>query len=373
MNGTGAPPRSLPAGTQLARTAIRQTLWITGLAVLGYICIRSLPVDSGALHYSDFAAGEGGALEFCEPGGPQFVPVDRVRSPVTMGVRVAEPGSSLRSGAAARLLISLTASSGRPVTEQDLLVVHTQKLHLLAIDPSLDDYQHLHPQPTGVPGEFAVDFTPRRDGEYRLFADFTPRATGRALYAGARIVVEGGRAEARSASTVASARAEASPDLAAPAHDGARNGGGSAGAIASDPARRISSEPPVSGQAAAIDEPRTAVVEGYRFSLSLDRDPPRINETAELRLEVLALDGSPAALEEIMGARAHVVAFDRGRTGFAHLHPLVEPGALDTGSVGAEPLRFQLSLSDPGTYRLWAQVKIAGRELFAPFAVTVGP
>jgi len=305
------------------RPPLRQTVVITLVAIAVYVVIRSLPVDGGVLHYDDFGAGQPGALEFCEPGGPQFVPVDRVRSPVDLAVQ-ADPAGPLHVGTTSRLSVRLTAASGQPVTADDLLVVHTQKLHLLVVDPSLEDYQHLHPVATAVPGVFAVEFTPRRAGDYRIFADFTPRATGRALYAGARLPVD-----------------------AAP------------GALASD-------------KAAAIDETRTSVVEGYRFTLDLDRDRARIDEIAELRLAVSAPDGAPAVLDEIMGARAHVVAFDLGRTGFAHLHPMPpEPGAPD--AAGGAPLRFQLSLTDPGTYRLWAQVKIGGRELFAPFTLAVSP
>lgn len=303
-----------------SRRAVRQTLVITVIAVVAYVGIRNLPVDSGALHYDDFGAGQGGPLEFCEPGGPQFVPVDRVRSPVVMTLRT-EAAGALRAGAAARLTVALTSASGKPVTEADLLVVHTQKLHLLVIDPALEDYQHLHPVATTVAGEYAVEFTPRRAGEYRVFADFTPRPTGRALYAGARLEV---------AAT------------------------GDAGATAV-------SRP--------TDETREVVVDGFRFALALDREPPRINELAELRLSVLRPDGAPAALDEIMGARAHVVAFDLGRTGFAHLHPMPAAGGESAGA----PLRFQLSLADPGTYRLWAQVKIDGRERFAPFTLSVRP
>lgn len=410
MNTTGA----VPGG----RRVVRQTVWITAVAVLAYFGIRNLPVDSGGLHYNDFGAGQGGMLEFCEPGGPQFVPVDRVRSPVTMEIRLEQSGGAMRVGETGRLTVRLTASSGKPVTDADLLVVHTRKLHLLLVDPSLDDYQHLHPEITSVPGEYSVDFTPRRPGEYRAFADFTPRATGRALYAGARLSVapsrSGGAHDADESPQMAAASSgitdEADP-AAQPlairsggAHDAEfdsrlasiRSGGGNDAGInspptiaspvasASSPSETIGKTPrpaqlppdvgsdkPVtsaSGQAAAIDETRTSVVDGYQFVLSLDRDPPRINEISELRLEVLGADGSPAQLEEIMGAHAHVVAFDRARTGFAHLHPIADP------SIGADHrLRFQLHLTDPGTYRLWAQVKITGRELFAPFTVTVRP
>ncbi len=312
MTAIGAHPGS--------RRALRQTFWITVAALTLYVGARSLPVGRGDLHYTDFAAGASGGLELCAPGGPQFVPVDRVASPVTMKVR-AEGEAPLRIGSAATLHLVLTTASGKPVTEDDLLVVHTQKFHLLAVDPALRDYQHLHPVATARPGEYAVEFTPAGAGEYRFFADFTPRSTGRALYAGARVAVAGADALEH-------------------------------------------------GKAAAIDETRTSVVEGYRFDLGLTPAVLRINEMAELSLDVRSPDGSPARLEEIMGAHAHVVAFDLGRTGFAHLHPLATRGAAQDSKAA---LRFELNLPDPGTYRLWAQVKIDGRELFAPFTLQARP
>jgi len=68
----------------------------------------------------------------------------------------------------------------------------------LIADPTLTDYQHVHPEPTHAPGEWTFQFTPRFGGTYRIFADFTPVATNRSLYANADLVV-GGAAPARGA------------------------------------------------------------------------------------------------------------------------------------------------------------------------------
>lgn len=388
MTAIGAHPGS--------RRAIRQTFWITVGALVLYLGVRSLPMGRGDLHYTDFAAGSSGGLEFCAPGGPQFVPVDRVASPVTMDVR-AVGGSPLAAGSGGSLVVRLTTPSGKPVTEDDLLVVHTRKLHLLAVDPALLDYQHLHPIATATPGEYQVDFAPARTGEYRFFADFTPRATGRALYAGARVRVTEGGARPPAEPHATSAEATAHPrfldqpeSILLPAAQvaGAGLSPGSppivhdntppdaSGTLATEKAAAIDDRPldasrsSAAGQAAAIDETLTSVVDGYRFALSLTPAVFRINETAELGLDVRSPDGTPAQLDEIMGARAHVVAFDLGRTGFAHLHPLGDAANVPGADA---PLRFELNLPDPGVYRLWAQVKIGGREYFAPFTLLARP
>ena len=49
---------------------------------------------------------------------------------------------------------------------------HTQKIHLLAVDPSLEDYQHLHPVPDDLfDGIWHFTLTPKAFGEYRIFLD----------------------------------------------------------------------------------------------------------------------------------------------------------------------------------------------------------
>ncbi|RME69026.1 MAG: hypothetical protein D6781_09550 [Verrucomicrobia bacterium] len=304
-----------PASAQTKR-AWGQTLLITLVAAGAFALLRWLPLSVDPLHYTDFHADGKSFLEFCEPGSPQFVPVDKVRSPVEMTVSTEtrpQPGQPVRG------VVRLATAGGKPVAAESLLVVHTEKLHLLVVDESLDEYHHLHPQPTGEPGAFAFAFTPKHAGVYRLFGDFTPRATGRALYAGAQLAV------------------------------------GDAPAEPAGVERRLW---------------RRTVVDGYVFELRGETSPLRINEPAELTLRVSREDGAPVVLEEIMGAKAHMVGFDESRSGFAHLHPAE---VAEAGAEGAQELAFTLLLTDPGYYRLWAQVMIDGRERYAPFGIAVDP
>jgi hypothetical protein len=174
---------------------------------------------------------------------------------------------------------------------------------------------------------FSFSFTPKRAGVYKVFADFMPRATGRNLYAGGEIVVSAG------------------PDALMP-----------------------------------VESPRLrshkldASVDGLRFQLFIPEGGIQTNEAADIGLRVVGEDGASIVLEEVMGASAHVVAFDETRSGFAHLHPVEKPADDSSdGKSGPGKLAFSLFLPDPGAYRLWAQVKVAGRESFAPFDVVVGP
>src|SRR5213075_1482555 len=110
------------------------------------------------------------------------------RSPVTMALTTA---SAATAGQAVRATIKLQTSSGKPIAPEDLLIAHTRKLHLLIIDPTLTDYQHVHPEAGAERGTWTFSFTPRLGGTYRVFADFTPAATARGLYASADMAVSG--------------------------------------------------------------------------------------------------------------------------------------------------------------------------------------
>lgn len=79
-----------------------------------------------------------------------------------------------------------------------------------------------------------------------------------------------------------------------------------------------------------------------------------------------------------MGAAAHMVAFDASVSGFAHLHPALatqEDAALTPMGIPVDTarLKFALQLTDPGYYRMWAQIKVDGNEIFAPFGFRVEP
>ena len=292
----------------------RQIVLITGVAVLLYVGFRALPTGTN-LHSVDFNAPGQGMVDYCDPANPQFIPVAKVRSPVTMtlaGDAPAEPGRE------ARYRLILQTSTGKPVGPVDLLVSHTRKLHLLIADPTLQDYQHIHPEAGEQPGEWTFTFTPHLAGRYRVFADFTPVATARSLYASAELPVKG--------------------DVATNTHI-------------------LSWE---------------AEVEGYRFQLRPAVTPIAARRMADLTLTVTRGDGGRVPMEPVMGAYAHLVAFDAALGGFAHLHPK----ETDLGKP-PDPVRptltFRITIPNGGRYVIWAQVKLAGREVFVPFSFEVAP
>ncbi len=291
----------------------RQAAFITAAALAVFVLVRQLPVGSD-LNHMDFRVAEKGAIEFCDPSSPQFIPVVAVKSPVSLGLRAA---TQWTAGQANEVTLTLTTSAGKPIGPGDLLVAHTRKLHLLVVDPTLQDYQHLHPEPGPVAGEWVFRVTPRLSGQYRVFADFMPAATGRGLYASTDFVVPG-------------------------------------------------------VPAALLDDTGLShVADDLRFSL--EHTYLKAGKPAELKFRVETTEaGGRVVLEPVMGAFAHLVMFDVVRSGFAHLHP-VEADLTKVPDAVRPELTFKVTVPRPGRFIVWAQVQRGGRDRFAPFALTVNP
>jgi hypothetical protein len=292
-----------------------QITFITAVALALYVGIRLLPTGSNVNHM-DFRMEGKGSLEFCDPANPQFIPVVAVRSPVAMTLKA--EGTPAK-GEPGEMTLTLRTASGKPIGPADLLVAHTEKLHLLVVDPTLTDYQHIHPVPGRRDGEWKFSLTPARAGLYRVFADFTPVATQRGLYASVDFTVPG-------------------------------------------PVAKVMASAYTTWQE-----------RGYKFELVL---PPSLHAgqptVLRFRIESQGALKEPVPLEPVMGAFAHLVAFDEARSGFAHLHPVESDLTKPPDSVQPE-LSFRLTIPVSGRYVIWAQVKIAGKESFVPYWVDVLP
>jgi hypothetical protein len=92
----------------------------------------------------------------------------------------------------------------------------------------------------------------------------------------------------------------------------------------------------------------------------------------DLALTIVRPAGGVVPLEPVMGAFAHLVAFDEARSGFAHLHPM-ETDLLQRPEATRPVLHFRLTIPRAGRYVIWAQVNLGGRETFVPFRIGVAP
>ena len=240
-----------------------------------------------------------------------------VPSPRTMraDIRLEAPW---QTGAQVRAILRLTKPNGTPVLASDLRETHTQKIHLLLIDSSLDDYHHEHPRVTATPGDYAFEFTPRKPGGYRAWADLRPVATG----------------------FHESPMAEIYPDIA--------------GELLSDKSLNLS-----------------AVCDGWRGELRFSPSEIRAGQPVPARLRLSGADGTPVTqLEPLMAAFAHFAGFHEDRQSVLHIHPKGPP-ATNTEARGGPELEFIFYSHKAGFVRLFAQVQIAGVSRIFPFGIHV--
>jgi hypothetical protein len=127
----------------------------------------------------------------------------------------------------------------------------------------------------------------------------------------------------------------------------------------------IPSAAPRPGQPVSVVEER-----GVAFSLATAPATVRAGQPIDLRFAMSRPGGGEVRLEPVMGAFAHLVAFDQERSGFAHLHP-TEIDLLKRPDERNPVLNFKLTIPRAGRYVVWAQVNLEGTETFVPFELDV--
>jgi len=237
-----------------------------------------------------------------------------------------------------------------------LIPDHGKLMHLFVIDSAtMTSFAHLHPSLVDS-STFATELPPLPPGSYRLYGDVT---------------FETGQTH----TSVGSVRLTSADSAAA------------AGAGRSDP-----------DDAWRVSGATTRLEDGSTMEWLADSTPLRAGKDATLRFRVRGPDGAPATLEPYLGMTAHAVIAKTDGSVFVHLHPAgtvsmaaQEVFALrdrgDTTKTGhlrlpadsamqhAMPLASEFSFPyvfpRAGTYRVWVQVKRAGRVLTGVFDATV--
>jgi heavy metal-binding protein len=235
----------------------------------------------------------------------------------------AQASGQVEAGEKLEVKIKLSKADNSPVLYDDLMVMHTQPIHLLIEEQGLGDYHHEHPVATETPGEYAFSFTPQRNAPYRVWADVVPVTTG----------------------------VQELPFTDLPS-------AGTAG--------------PISDRATKF----TAKVNGFSFVLTLgggNAAPLKANEARRMDVMVSDSEGKPVTrLEPVMSAFAHLVGFYDDFHTVVHLHPT--GGDVTAAEARGGPgLSFMFFPPSEGFIRLYCQVSVDGRMLFAPFNVNVVP
>ena len=288
-----------------------QSIFITFLFVGIYFSLRMIPDQAcGLLHYEE-VVNDKGEVEFCAVNEAGFLDLAILESPINVELRGPE---KWEAGETHPVYLRLKTLEDKVLYPQDIAITHTEKLHLMVIDDHLEDYQHLHPVPTLDSGWWLVEITPRFGGKYHLFFDLVPVKTRRQVIARNFIEVIGETA-------------------------------------------------PKQRYANFLSQDKD-----LKVSLVLGEKPLNLKQNNEMLLEIEHPEGKSFTLQKVMGDYSHLVAFDEKIQGIGHLHPI--PTAKENNKDKAE-LAFSFNTPNRGRYRIWAQLKVGGKERFYPFDLEV--
>ena len=284
-----------------------------------YFVLRALPdAQCGFLHYVEIVNADG-EIELCATNHAGFLDLTRLSYPVIADLRTV---SAPRAGDEVQVDLHLETSGGMSIAAHELAVTHTEKMHIMLIDPSLEDYHHVHPKSGGLDGIYRFSFTPNKAGNYRVFTEIVPLRSRRQAIALSEFEVTGKPNDAKFKRSIQS------------------------------------------------------FVNGVHFELVGAPEVLKTGRDYSLDLNVRNEDGSSIILETVMGSKGHMVAFDAEAKGFAHMHPVDDVIASRTaglGGVGREDseLTFLFNVPNPGWYRLFAQIQVKGEALFGHFDLYV--
>ncbi len=322
-----------PAGAQeilhpSLRDRLGQYAYLTGVAVLALMLGTAFTVMSRteAAH-----RGMNGVLAWTQSTGMPMRPpmstmmttdIDPVSAPEAgVAVRLEVPATT-RPGEPARVLVNLTdTETGAPV--DNIGLSHEVWMHLIATREDLGTFAHVHPEPTGKPGQLAVEMTFPTAGKYVVNIEFRRQGDMADIHATRELVVSGF---------------------------------------------------PTANPVTLTAGPRTLATEGIRVTLEGDA---RAGQTSTLSFAFTDVNtGRPVDdLRPYLAAAGHVVIMGADGGDFAHEHADVEDAAgnpvfaLPGQRFGPE-LKVHARFDDPGLYRLWGQFRLAdGRVITAPFTV----
>ena len=290
--------------------------------VCAYFVLRALPdVECGLLHYIEIVNADG-EIELCATNHAGFLDLSRLDYPIEARL---SSGNTIAQGESSRVRLDLKTSGGMSIAPHELAVTHTEKMHVMVIDPSLEDYHHVHPEAVGLDGQYFFDFTPALTGSYKVFTEIVPLRSRRQAIA--------------------------------------------------------LSELEVPGQSGTPKFERSTVswIDGIRFELLTVPKVLKTGRDYRLQLGMTDAEGNAINLETVMGAMGHMVAFDSVGMGFAHMHPVGSVASVRkaglTGGVrsdyGDPDLAFMFNVPNPGWYRLFAQIQVKGKAVFGRFDLRV--
>lgn len=195
------------------------------------------------------------------------------------------------------------------ITDQDLNISHEKKLHFMAYDPSLKEFQHVHPEFDGKLWNVELNFSV--DGNYWVWAQGELSIDKEEFTSSNRLDISGG----------------------APAWP----------------------MPP------DLSDVRTGVSGISKVEISNNKIVA--GKMTMLMVKLTRTDGTDAQIQPYLGAFAHVVAVPEDGDALMHVHPM----------DGAKPNEGMIhaTFATAGEYRLWIQFDDGGDLKTIPLSIKV--
>jgi Cu+-exporting ATPase len=313
-----------PLGRRLAQSAYLVVVAVVALA---------LGVGLTALSRTDGAQrGMNGVLAWSQSTGMPMRPAMSTMMEADVATTSAQDAgitvgvdlpAEATAGEPVDVVVTVTDSeTGRPV--EDLGLSHEVWMHLIATREDLGTFAHVHPEPTGRPGELAVELTFPTGGSYVVNTEL--RRQGEMGDVHDRQVVEVAGPEAPTA--------------------------------------------------VLAETSRTQVVDGVRVTLDADL---RTGEASDLHFSFAdAATGAPLDdLRPYLAAAGHLIVMRADGETFAHEH--ADETDADGDPVFALPgerfgpvLDAHATFASPGLHQVWAQFRLADESVITvPFTVEV--
>jgi len=246
--------------------------------------------------------------------------------------------------------LSFTVKNEKGEVVKDLPIVHEKPLHLLVVSDDLAEYYHIHPEPQ-ADGSYRVSFTFPDAGNYKLYADYTPKDSSQVVDTFPLKVAGTERA-------------------------------------------RVDLKP---------DEKLEKTVDGLRFEMKPDAE---LTAGKELMLNFNVSDAKTRRpvtdLEKYLGEYAHFVIISQDLSRFVHAHPMSKAehadGGHDMKNMGAVDQKVDESkphshddknagkgatmqsssevaahttFPKSGLFKIFAQFQRAGKVITVPFVVNI--
>jgi uncharacterized cupredoxin-like copper-binding protein len=245
--------------------------------------------------------------------------------------------AEIKAGVPAVLSFTVKDKQGKVV--KDLQIVHEKPMHLLVVSKDLAEFYHIHPEPS-ADGSYRVPHNFPNGGEYRLYADFTPKDAVQVV-------------EQIDVKVTGTERAK----------------------VALTP-----------------DEKFEKTVDGLKIVM---KPSTELKAGQELMLDFQAFDAKtnkPATdLQNYLGELAHFVLISEDLKDFVHAHPMSKSEHKESGETndhnadghkhstmedettkpGASEVSAHTAFPRSGIYKIWVQFQRAGKVITVPFVVNV--